>query len=147
MDKFKVLEIDPNFTGTAEFCEHYSIAPETTANCVIVEASRGGIKRLAVVVMLASTRADLNTAVRKLLDARRVSLAPKDTAVELSRMEYGSITAIGLPAEWPLLIDARVMEVPDLVMGGGLVLSKLRFPGRALAELPQAQVIQDLAKS
>jgi len=62
-------------------------------------------------------------------------------------MEYGSITAIGLPPEWPVVVDARVLEVPKLVMGGGLRRSKLYFPGRALAELPNVMVLENMAKA
>ena len=31
-----------------------------------------------------------------------------DTAVELTGMEYGGITPIGLPADWPIYVDAAV---------------------------------------
>jgi prolyl-tRNA editing enzyme YbaK/EbsC (Cys-tRNA(Pro) deacylase) len=144
---FNVIEIDPDYSDTEAFCQYYGIAPDQTANTVIVEAQRAGARKLAVVIMLAADRADLNGAVRKLLEARRVSLAPKDTAVNESRMEYGSITAIGLPLEWPVLVDSRVLDVPALVMGGGLRKSKLLFPGYALADLPTARVIDGLARN
>jgi prolyl-tRNA editing enzyme YbaK/EbsC (Cys-tRNA(Pro) deacylase) len=144
--EFEVIEIDPQFSDTEAFCEHYGIAPDQTANTVIVEARRGGESKLAVVVMSAGGRADLNGVVRKALGARTLSLAAKDAAVAKSAMEYGSITAIGLPSEWPLVVDSRVLEVPKLVMGGGLRRSKLYFPGRALAELPNAMVIENMAK-
>ncbi len=144
--RFEVAEIDPQYSDTEAFCEHYGIPAEQTANTVIVEAARAGVKRLAVVVMVAASRADLNGVARKVLDARKLSLAPKDVAVAQSRMEYGSITAIGLPAEWPLLVDARVLEIQRLLMGGGLRKSKLLFPGRALAELPNAHIVEGLAR-
>lgn len=144
--EFEVLEIGPKYSDTQAFCEYYQISADQTANTVVVEASRGGSSRLAVVVMLAAGKADLNGVVRKALGARRLSLAPKDVAVEQSAMEYGSITVIGLPAEWPVVVDARVLKVSKLVMGGGLRRSKLWFPGRALADLPNVLVIDDMAK-
>jgi len=146
VDQFQVAEIDPAFSDTEAFCDHYGINASQTANTVIVEATRGGVSKLAVVVMVAASRADLNGLVRKSLDARRVSLAPKDVAVGQSKMEYGSITAIGLPNDWPMLVDSRVLEVPSLTMGAGLRRSKLFFPGKALADLPNVQIIENLAR-
>jgi prolyl-tRNA editing enzyme YbaK/EbsC (Cys-tRNA(Pro) deacylase) len=118
-DEFEVLEIDPRFSDTGAFCEHYGIAADQTANTVVVEARRGGDSKLAVVVMSAGSKADLNGVVRKALGARTLSLAPREVAVGRSGMEYGSITAIGMPSDWPLLVDKRVLEVPKLVMGEG----------------------------
>src|SRR5258708_5061095 len=51
LDEFKVAEIDPEMSDTEAFCEHYGYDARRTANTVIVEATRGGEKRLAVVVM------------------------------------------------------------------------------------------------
>ena len=46
--------------------------------------------------------------VRRRLDVRSASFAPMDEAVALTGMEYGGITPIGLPADWPILVDAAV---------------------------------------
>ena len=56
-------------------------------------------------MVLATTRADVNGVVRRRLDARKASFAPMDEAVALTGMEYGGITPIGLPADWPVLVD------------------------------------------
>jgi prolyl-tRNA editing enzyme YbaK/EbsC (Cys-tRNA(Pro) deacylase) len=144
--EFEVVEIDPQLSDTEAFCAHYDKPAGETANTVIIEAVRGGERRLAVVVMSAAGRADLNGKVRKLLGARRVSLAPKDEAVSASKQEYGSITVFGLPADWPIIVDAKAAQVERLLMGGGLRRSKLLFPGRVLAELPNAQVVENLGR-
>ena len=39
---------------------------------------------------------------------RKCSFLPMDRAVELTGMEYGGITPIGLPADWPVFVDSRV---------------------------------------
>lgn len=62
-------------------------------------------------------------------------------------MEYGGITPIGLPADWPFLVDTAVLHVPLAVVGSGLRRSKVVLPGLALAELPGAQVLPDLGQS
>jgi prolyl-tRNA editing enzyme YbaK/EbsC (Cys-tRNA(Pro) deacylase) len=56
-------------------------------------------------------------------------------------MEYGGITPIGLPADWPLLVDEAVAATGLVVIGSGLRRSKLVVPGRLLAGLPGAQVL------
>jgi prolyl-tRNA editing enzyme YbaK/EbsC (Cys-tRNA(Pro) deacylase) len=67
-----------------------------------------------------------------------------DTAVGESGMEYGGITPIGLPAAWPLLIDAAVADAPYVVIGSGRRRGKLLVPGKALATLPGAVVLDSL---
>ena len=145
-DRFEIADIDPAFSDTEAFCGHYGVDPGVAANTVIVEAKRGSESHLAAVVMLAAGRADLNGVVRKALRARRLSLAPKDLAIQKSGMEFGSITAIGLPSDWQLMVDARAAVIPKLLMGGGLRRSKLLFPGQALLELPNARVIENMVK-
>jgi len=82
--------------------------------------------------------------VRKLLKGRRASLAPKQTAIDLSKMEYGSINVVGLPKDWPILIDSKLLEKPFIIMGSGLVKSKIRVPANLLSNLPNAQSVDGL---
>ena len=96
--------------------------------------------------MLASTRADVNGVVRRRIDARKASFAPMDDAVALTGMDYGGITPIGLPAEWPVLVDAAVAAAPAVVIGSGIRGSKLALPGELAARLPGAEVIEGLAR-
>ena len=58
--------------------------------------------------MLATTRADVNGVARRRLDVRKASFMPMDEAVAGTGMEYGGITPIGLPPDWPVLVDAAV---------------------------------------
>ncbi len=55
-------------------------------------------------------------------------------------------TPIGLPADWPVLVDAAVLNAPLIVVGSGLRRSKLVLPGAALASLPGAQVLTGLGQ-
>ena len=141
-----VTEIDPTLSDTAAFCEKYQITPEVTANCVIVEASRGERKQMAACLILATTRADVNGLVRRTLDARKVSFAPMEEAVRQSGMEYGAINPIGLPSDWPILIDSRIIALDQLVIGSGIRKSKIILPGHILATLPNAQVLEGLGQ-
>ena len=64
-----------------------------------------------------------------------------DLAVTETRMEYGGITPVGLPAGWPILVDAAVAATPYVVIGSGLRRSKLVVAGADLARLPDAEVL------
>lgn len=145
--RIAVAEIDPTLSDTAAFCAQYQVALHDAANCVILEAKRGDMSWYAACVVLGSTRADVNGLVRKTLDARRVSFAPMDAAVSLTGMEYGAITPIGLPPEWPILIDKAVADAPAVVIGSGLRRSKIVVPGSVFSTLPGAQVIENVART
>jgi prolyl-tRNA editing enzyme YbaK/EbsC (Cys-tRNA(Pro) deacylase) len=140
-----VAEIDPELADTAAFCERYDVGLEISANCVVIAARRGEATRYAACMVLATTRADVNSVVRRHLDARKASFAAMDDAVALTGMEYGGITPIGLPAEWPVLIDAAVLQREMVVIGSGLRRSKIALPAARLADLPGAEVIDGLA--
>jgi prolyl-tRNA editing enzyme YbaK/EbsC (Cys-tRNA(Pro) deacylase) len=141
-----VAEIDPALADTAAFCAAYGSPMDGSANCVVVAGRRGEDTRYAACLVLATTRADVNGLVRKRLNARKASFAPMDDAVALTGMEYGGITPVGLPAEWPLLVDAAVAAAPAVVIGSGIRGSKLALPGELAARLPGAEVIEGLAR-
>jgi prolyl-tRNA editing enzyme YbaK/EbsC (Cys-tRNA(Pro) deacylase) len=145
-DEIGVAEIDPALADTAAFCERYDVALSESANCVVVAGRRDGITRLAACMVLATTRADVNGLVKRELDVRKASFAGMATAVELTSMEYGGITPIGLPADWPVYVDEAVASTPRVVIGSGVRRSKLTLPGRALASLPGAVVLPGLGR-
>jgi prolyl-tRNA editing enzyme YbaK/EbsC (Cys-tRNA(Pro) deacylase) len=141
-----VAEIDAGLADTAAFCDAYDVDPADGANCVVVRGKRAGDVRYAACLVLPTTRADVNGVVRKRLDVRSVSFAPMDEAVQLTGMEYGGITPLGLPADWPILVDAAVAASSGLVIGAGIRGAKLFLPGHVLASLPGAEVIEGLGR-
>ena len=141
-----VAEIDPALADTAAFCEKYDVALTESANCVVVAGRREGQTRMAACMVLATTRADVNGLVKREMDVRKASFAAMDNAVELTGMEYGGITPIGLPADWPVLVDSAVADQPWVIIGSGVRRSKLVLPGAALARLPAARVLADLGR-
>lgn len=142
-----VAGIDAELADTAAFCERYGVAPDASANCVIVKGKRGGDVRFAACLVLATTRADVNGVVRRRLDVRSASFAPMDEAVALTGMEYGGITPIGLPSGWPILVDPAVAAAAEVVIGGGVRASKLFLPGRTLLALANAEVVEGLGRT
>ena len=136
-----VAAIDPALADTAAFCAHYEISMGDGANCVIVQARRGERTWYAACLVRGADRLDVNGAVRRHLDARKLSFATMDDAVELSGMEYGGITPIGLPADWPILVDESVAAHERLIVGSGIRGSKLLVTGALLAALPNAETL------
>jgi prolyl-tRNA editing enzyme YbaK/EbsC (Cys-tRNA(Pro) deacylase) len=141
-----VAEIDPELADTAAFCEFYGVPPEASANCVVVTGKRAGEVKYAACMVLSTDRADVNGAVRRLLEVRMASFAPMAEAVELTGMEYGGITPIGLPAGWPVLVSVEVAAAGPVVIGSGLRRSKLLLDGALLADLPGAEVVAELSQ-
>lgn len=147
LDSVGVAAIDPDVSDTAATRERYELPLDSLANCVIVGGRRDGVEKVAAVVVLANTRADINSTVKRLLDVRKASFLPMDVAVEASGMEYGAITPVGLPADWPIFIDLRVAESDLVVIGSGVRNSKILLPGRILALLPGAQIVEGLGRA
>jgi len=144
-----VAPIDPGLADTAVLTEAFSLPPSASANCVLVAGRRQGEERVAAAVVRATTRADVNNAVKRLLDVRKASFLPTDRATAESGMEYGGITPVGLPDGYRVLVDARV-TVPDeggelVVVGSGLRRSKIALPGWLLARMPGVEVVEGLA--
>ncbi|MEI5102377.1 YbaK/EbsC family protein [Streptomyces sp. PmtG] len=145
VDELIHVDTEPEWADTATFVEHYGPGLlEESANCVVVAGKRGGEATLAACVVLSSARVDVNGAVRRQLGARKASFAPMDTATGATGMEYGGITPIGLPDGWPVLVDAAVADLPWVLIGSGSRRGKLIVPGKALAELPGAVLIEGL---
>jgi prolyl-tRNA editing enzyme YbaK/EbsC (Cys-tRNA(Pro) deacylase) len=141
-----VAEIDPTLADTAQFCAAYGVEPEISANCVVVAGRRGGEQRVAACMVLATSRADVNNVVKRRLDVRKASFLPMDEAVVATGMEYGGITPIGLPVEWPVLVDAAVAKLPYAVIGSGVRRSKLLLSGATLAGWAGAEIIDGLGR-
>jgi prolyl-tRNA editing enzyme YbaK/EbsC (Cys-tRNA(Pro) deacylase) len=137
-----VAEIDPSLADTAAFCAAYEVGLDASANCVVVTGRRGDTTTTAACLVLASDRADVNKTVRKHLDVRKISFAPMADAVRETGMEYGGITPVGLPTDWPVLVDAAVVRQPWLVIGSGLRSSKVAVSGADLAGLPGVTVLE-----
>ena len=141
----RVSPIDASLADTAAFCDAYRVAPEASANCIVIAGRRGEVTTYAACVVLATTRADVNGRVRKLFDARRASFAAMDEATTLTGMEFGGITPLGLPADWRIFVDSAVVPVADAIVGAGIRAAKLFLPGTTIAALPGVEVIDALA--
>lgn len=142
----EVTEIDPDLADTAALVAATGLPMAQMANCLVVAGRRGEVERVAAALVLGTTRADVNTTVRKALDVRKASFMPTDRAVAETGMEFGGITPVGLPEGWPVLVDAAVVSAPEVVIGSGVRRSKLRLPGALVSGLPAVRVVEGLGR-
>lgn len=140
-----IAEIDPAYMGGPELAEHYGTDPTDGANCVVVRGKRGETRMTAAVLVPVGYRADINGIVCEKLGAKKVSMAPLDEVLAETGMEYGSITPVGLPRSYKILIDSRLMEKERIIVGGGKQISKLLVPTAYFRGLPNAEIIEGLA--
>jgi len=143
---FEVMECDPALADTAAFVEAYGVPLDRSANTIVV-ASKGAEPTYVACVLLATTSLDVNNVVRREMGVRKASFARADPVRELTGMEIGGVTPFGLPADLPILVDARVMEPDWIILGGGNRSSKLKLAPGSLRELPGVRVIEGLARA
>jgi prolyl-tRNA editing enzyme YbaK/EbsC (Cys-tRNA(Pro) deacylase) len=73
------------------------------------------------------------------------SLARLGVVHTMTGMLVGGVAPFGLPEAVPVLVDAAVMERPEIVLGGGGRDTKLRLAPGELRKLPGLQVVPGLA--
>ena len=100
----------------------------------------------AAAFVTADTLADLNGVVKHTLEVSKVSFAPIDAAVEATGMESGGMSPIGLPSDWPLLVDQHILSIPKLYLGSGVRPSKLVVDGSIFADIPGVQFVSALGR-
>jgi prolyl-tRNA editing enzyme YbaK/EbsC (Cys-tRNA(Pro) deacylase) len=141
--EYELFPCDPALADTAAFCSAYGFAPEDSANTILVIGKASPPTYVACVV-LATTRLDVNRAVKQRLGAR-ASFAPAEATRALTGMEIGGVTVFGLPAEMPIWVDSRVMERERIVLGGGSRSCKVLAPPAILEALPGVEIVEGLA--
>jgi prolyl-tRNA editing enzyme YbaK/EbsC (Cys-tRNA(Pro) deacylase) len=136
---YEVQPIDPAFADTAAYCERYGVPPEHAANTIIV-VSKKEPRRYAACVVTATTRLDVNRAVRRLLDASKVSFASAEETRALTGMLLGGVTVFALPPDLPIYVDDKVIALEWAILGSGSRSSKVRVSPEALRRLPGVQI-------
>ena len=143
--RFEVMACDPALADTADFCAQYGVAPDHSANAILVK-SKTGPKKFVCCVVLATCRLDVNKVVRKRLGARKVSFAGPEETRAITGMEIGGVTPIGLPSGLPVWVDRRIAGLEYIILGGGNRASKLKIPPALLVALPGVDLVDDLAQ-
>ncbi|MYK35029.1 MAG: hypothetical protein F4045_07960, partial [Chloroflexi bacterium] len=90
------IEIDPQYSDTADFCEQYGYDLPHSANTIVVAGKRGPAAYCAGIVR-ACDRLDVNKRVRGLMGVSRASFASAEQTREVTGMMIGGVTALALP--------------------------------------------------
>jgi len=141
---FEVMACDPDLADTAAFVAAYGVPLDRSANTILV-ASKGQEPTYVACVLLATTSLDVNNVVRREIGVRKASFAAAEPVRALTGMEIGGVTPFGLPEDVPVLVDARVLEPPWVVLGGGNRSSKLRVAPDAMRRVPTVRIVDGLA--
>ena len=141
---YEVLAIDPAFADTAQFCATYGVPLDHSANTIVV-ASKKEPKQYAACVVLATTRLDVNHAVKNLMAVSRLSFASADETKAVTGMLIGGVTVFALPPELPIYVDDRLLALDWVIVGGGDRSSKIKTSPAVLTRLPNVRVVAGLA--
>ncbi len=138
----RVFDCDPALADTAAFCSHYGFSESKSANA-LVTATKNEPTKFACCIVLATTKLDVNKKVSALLGVKKVSFANADQTMALTGMQIGGVTPFGLP-DIPIYVDAAVMSVDEIILGGGNRNTKVFMPPDELRKLPGVEIIDGL---
>jgi prolyl-tRNA editing enzyme YbaK/EbsC (Cys-tRNA(Pro) deacylase) len=135
-----VFSVADEDSDTANFSARFGFSLEDCANTLILRYTKDHVEHYAAVVTLGSRRLDVNGAVKELLRAKRLSFARREVVTELTGMEFGGITAFGLPKDMRILIDEAVIDRQYVVMGAGYRKTKILLDPIRLRRLPNVEI-------
>ena len=92
---FEVWPCEAALADAVAFCAHYGVPPKNPVNAILV-LSKSELKKVALCMVLAMHRLDVNRTVRKRLGAKKASFALLEDTRTVTGMEIGSVTLIGL---------------------------------------------------
>lgn len=141
---YEVVQIDPAFADTAQFCERYGFTMEQSGNTIVV-ASKKEPKQYAACVVKASRKLDVNHAVRKLMNVSRLSFATAEETRALTGMMIGGVTVFALPVDLPIYVDETLLECEWIILGGGSRSTKIKIAPAVFSRLPNATVVPALS--
>lgn len=141
---YELIRCEPEYADTAAFCAQYGYPVERAANTLVV-ASKKEPKKYAACVVLATTRLDVNHAVRDLMGVTKVSFASPEEMNALTGMRVGGVTAFGLPEGLSLYVDSRVLDLDWIILGTGGRNGKVRIGPEVFHRIPGVKVVEGLA--
>lgn len=142
--EYSIMDCDPELADTAAFCEAYGVAPEDSANAILI-ASKRPAGHFSLNLVLAPTRLDVNRRVRDLMTVKKLSFANAEVTAERTGMLIGGVTPFGLTDTIPIYVDSRVMERAEVVVGGGSRSKKIRVKPEVFARMDHVTIVEGLA--
>ena len=141
---FELMVIDPAYADTAAFCAKYGASLEHSLNTIIV-GSKKEPKQYAACVVGATTRLDVNHAVRSLMGVARLSFASAEETMALTGMMIGGVTLFALPPTLAVYVDEPLLALDYVILGGGSRSLKVRTSPEVFARIPNTRVVAGLA--
>jgi len=141
---FSLMDCDPELADTTQFCEHYGIPPNQSANAIVLASKRPSDVH-AMFLVLATTRLDVNRMGRQLMDVKKVSFASSEVTSHVTGMVVGGVTPFGRPHDLPLFVDAAVVKPEWVIVGGGSRDMKIKVNPEVFERLEGASIIRGLA--
>jgi prolyl-tRNA editing enzyme YbaK/EbsC (Cys-tRNA(Pro) deacylase) len=142
--EYEWIKVDPDFADTAAFCEKYGFQMTQCGNMIIV-ASKRGEKKYSGCIVRGTDRIDVNKKVRSLMEVSRLSFATAEETIDLTGMMIGGVTPFALPESLPIYVDAMIMDLDYVILGGGSRSGKLKVDPSSLLNIPTVVVIEDLS--
>jgi prolyl-tRNA editing enzyme YbaK/EbsC (Cys-tRNA(Pro) deacylase) len=141
---YELMQIDPAFADTAACCEKYGLPLDSAGNTIVV-ASKKEPRKFGACVVKATTRLDVNHAVRALLGTSKVSFASAEETKELTGMMIGGVTVFALPPDLPIYVDDKLIEREWVILGSGSRSSKIKISPEVFRRIPNATIVANLA--
>src|SRR5262245_885060 len=141
---YELMQIDPAFADTAVCCEKYGLPLDSAGNTIVV-ASKKEPRKFGACVVKATTRLDVNHAVRALLGTSKVSFASAEETKALTGMMIGGVTVFALPSDLPIYVDDKLMAREWVILGSGSRSSKIKIAPEVFRRIPNATVVPGLA--
>ena len=143
---YEIIDIDPKYADTLEFCRQYDYRVEECGNTIIVRSKRGE-KKFSACIVRGSDRLDVNRKVKALMQVSRLSFASVDETRELTDMEIGGVTPFDLPKNVVTYVDAKVMQLESVFLGSGSRSSKIKISPSVFEQLLNTEIIEGLSLS
>lgn len=147
LTKVQVAEIDPQYADGIKFSKKYNIDLANELNCLIFQGERNGKPKYAAAVVQSGKRVNSGAVLKHAMDASKISFANLSEVLQQTKMELGSITPVGLPDNYQILIDQDVQHLNTVIVGSGKKNSKMLLNVDVLLGLPNVKLIANLAKA
>lgn len=141
---YETVECDPALADTASFCAAYGYRPDDSANAILI-ASKRPPGHFGLCLALATTKLDVNRAVRDAMEVKKLSFASPDQTMAVTGMMIGGVTPFGIPDGLPIYVDEAVMDRERVIVGGGSRSSKILVDPEVFRRMANAQIVGGLA--
>ena len=141
---YELMQIDPAFADTTACCEKYGLPLDSAGNTIVV-ATKKEPRKFGACVVKATTRLDVNHAVRALLGTSKVSFASAEETQALTGMMIGGVTVFALPPDLPIYVDDKLIEREWVILGSGSRSSKIKISPEVFRRIPNATIVANLA--